>query len=119
MRRNGALRVLALSGILGFWIGITCFPTWQVAVESAQVIAGLVSYPADNPFYIYHLKLWTALHEILAVLLRAGLSEITLSEIVSGVLGMVSLQALSMFVFAFSRDVVSAVGTAFVIFLSG
>jgi hypothetical protein len=51
--------------------------------------------------------------------LRAGLSEITLSEIVSGVLGMVSLQALSMFVFAFSRDIVSAVGTAFVIFLSG
>jgi hypothetical protein len=119
MTRNGALWVLALSGMLGFWIGIACFPTWQVAVESAQVIAGLVSYPPDNPFYIYHLKLWTVLHEILAVLLRAGLSEITLSEIVSGALGMVSLQALSIFVFAFSRDVVYAVGAAFVIFLSG
>ena len=119
MTRNGALWALALSGMLGFWIGIKCFPTWQVAVESAQVIAGLVIYPPDNPFYIYHVKLWTVLHEILAVLLRAGLSEITLSEIVSGVLGMVSLQALSMFVFAFSRDVVYSVGAALVIFLGG
>jgi len=87
-------------------------------VETAQVVAGLVEYPADNPFYIYHAKLWTALHQILAVPLWFGVSESTLSEIVSGLLGMVSFQALSMVVYAFSRGGLYAIGAAFAIFLS-
>ena len=48
------------------------FPDWQVAVETAQVVAGLVTYPADNIFFIYHTKLWTVLHQILAVAARRG-----------------------------------------------
>ena len=101
------LVVLAFSGLLGFWIGGVRLPSWHVAVESAQVVAGLVQYPRDNPFYIYHTKLWTVLHQIGAVLLRAGVSEIALSRILSGVLGMLSFQALSMFVWALSRDAVA------------
>jgi hypothetical protein len=116
--RYRALWVLALSGLMGFWIGITGFRDWQVAVETAQVIAGLVEYPADNPFYIYHVKLWTVLHQILAVPLWFGVSESALSEMVSGLLGMVSFQALAMFVYAFSRDGLYAIGSAFAIFLS-
>ena len=46
--------VLVLSGILGFRIGLVGFPTWHICLETAQVVAGLVHYPADNPFYIYH-----------------------------------------------------------------
>jgi len=88
--QHRALWVLALSGLLGLWIGITGFPNWQVAVETAQVVAGLVTYPSDNPFYIYHVKLWTVLHQVLALLLRLGVSEIALSEMLSGLLGMVS-----------------------------
>ncbi len=67
--RDSAYRpyvVLAVSGAIGFVLGTTVFATWQVAVESAQVVAGLVKYPADNPFYIYHLQLWTVLHQICA-----------------------------------------------------
>jgi hypothetical protein len=116
--RDEAVWALALSGLLGFWLGMACAPNWQVAVETAQVIAGLVTYPAGNPFYIYHLQLWSALTEVLAVLLRLGLSEVTLSEILSGVLGMVSVQALTMCVYALSRDLGLAIGAAFVIFLS-
>ena len=69
---NGALWVLLLSGILGFGVGMIGFPDWQVAVETAQVVAGLVPYPPDNIFYIYHTRLWTALHQMLAVALRRG-----------------------------------------------
>jgi hypothetical protein len=47
----GALWVLLLSGLLGFRVGMTGFPDWQVAVETAQVVAGLVPYPPDNIFY--------------------------------------------------------------------
>jgi hypothetical protein len=116
--RRHPLWLLLVSGILGFRVGMIGFPDWQVAVETAQVVAGIVEYPAGNPFYVYHTKLWTVLHQMLAFLLWAGVSEITLSRLVSGVLGMVSFQALSMFVYAFSGDFLLAVGSAFVIFLS-
>src|SRR5436190_16955722 len=109
MARNGPLATAALSGILGYWIGYRCLPAWQVAIEPAQVIAGIVSYPIDNPNYIYEIKLWTILHQALAPALRAGVSEIALSQVLSGVVGMLALQALSLFVFAFCRDVLYAV----------
>ena len=109
----------ALSGLLGFATGFWCLPSWQVAVETAQVIAGLVRYPADNPFYIYHVKLWTILHQVLALLLRAGVSEVALSQALSGVVGMISLQALALLIYAFSRDAVYSAAAAFVVFLSG
>ncbi len=113
-----AFWVLAISGLLGFRVGIIGFPTWQIAVESAQVVAGLVPYPPDNPFYLYHTKLWSLVIQACALLLRAGVSEITLSLVLSGVLGMVSFQALSMVVFALSRSVPLSIGTAFVVFVS-
>ena len=114
----GALWVLLLSGIIGFRVGMLGFPDWQVAVETAQVVAGLVTYPADNIFYIYHTRLWTAMHQILAVALGAGVTEITLSLIVSGVQGMLAFQALALFVYALSRDVFLAIGAAALIFFT-
>src|SRR5204862_7117957 len=110
------LWVLLASGVLGFRIGMSGFPDWQVAVETSQVLAGLVKYPAGNPFFIYHLKLWTIVHQLLAPLLALGVSEIRLSLIVSGVLGMVTFQALSMVVYALSRDAWLAIGAAVFIF---
>ena len=114
----GALWVLLLSGILGFRVGMLGFPDWQVAVETAQVVARLVPYPPDNIFYIYHTRLWTALHQILALGLRAGVSELTLSLVVSGVQGMLTFQALALFVYALGRDVLLAVGAAALIFFT-
>jgi hypothetical protein len=113
-----SLWVLLLSGILGFRVGMLGFPDWQVAVETAQVTAGLVVYPPDNIFYIYHMRLWTVLHQILAIPLRGGVSEIRLSLIVSGVEGMLTFQALAMFVHALSRSVLLAVGAAALIFFT-
>ena len=115
---NRGLWVLLASGLLGFHVGMTGFPDWQVAVETSQVVAGLVDYPAGTPFYIYHTKLWTILHQICALVLRAGVSEIRLSLVLSGVLGMVTFQALAMFVYAFSRDAVVAIGAAALIFFT-
>jgi hypothetical protein len=117
-RDAGPWWVLLASGLLGFRVGMAGFPDWQVAVETSQVIAGLVKYPAGNPFFVYHIKLWTVLHQILAVLLRLGVSEIRLSLVISGVLGMVTFQALSMVVYAFSRDTWLAIGAAAVIFFT-
>lgn len=117
-RRVGALTTLAVSGLAGYYVGSHGFPEWQVPVESAQVLAGLVRYPADNPFFIYHLKLWTLLHQVCAVLLAAGVSEIRLSIILSGISGMVSFQALAMTVYAFSHSTWLSTLAAIVIFAS-
>jgi len=102
--RRGTLVTLAVSGVIGYYVGSRGFPEWQVPVETAQVVAGLVRYPAGNPFFIYHLKLWTLLHQVGAALLAAGMSEIRLSTILSGVTGMVSFQALATVTYAFSRS---------------
>ena len=115
---TGATWVLLLSGILGFRMGMIGFPEWQVAVETAQVVAGIVTYPPDNIFYIYHTRLWTVLHQVLALALRAGVGEITLSLVVSGLQGMLTFQALALFVYALSRDVLLAVGAAALIFFT-
>jgi hypothetical protein len=107
--------VLTASGIGGVHAGMVTFPDWQVAVETAQVVGGIVHYPAGNPFYIYHLKLWTVLHQASALLLFSGVSEIALSRILSGLIGMISFQALAMIVYALSRDTLLAIGSAFLI----
>ena len=110
--------VLLISGVLGFWVGAIGFPTWAIPVESAQVVAGLVRYPLDNPFYIYHTRIWTIVIQLCAVVLRAGVSEITLSRVLSGLLGMASFQALALVAYAVGGDALIAIGSAFVIFFS-
>ena len=117
-RRHQALWVLTLSGLFGFRVGVVGFPNWQVPVETAQVVARIVQYPADNPFYIYHTKLWALLHQVCAVLLRLGVSKIALSLFLSGLVAMASFQALSLFVYALNGRVWFAVGAAVVVFLS-
>src|SRR5918999_375916 len=92
---TAALVTLVASGALGFHLGYARFPHWQIPVESAQVLAGLVVYPHETPFYIHHMDLWTVLHQICALLLMGGVSEIALSRTLSGVLGMLSFQALA------------------------
>jgi len=79
--------------------------SWQVAIESAQVLAGLVSYPLENSFNYYHLKAWTLANQIPALFLWAGLSERFLSFFLSGLLGAISFTSLSLCTFALCRSV--------------
>jgi hypothetical protein len=73
---------------------------------------------APTPFSLYHAELWTILHQALAVLLRIGFSEILLSKLLSGVIGMLSLQALAMVVYAVSGDALVSMGTAGLFFVT-
>lgn len=116
-RRRVAL-TLAITGLAGFSVGWVIFPEWQVAVETAQVVAGLVTYPPDNPFYTYHTKLWTLLHQASAVLLLAGVSERVVSLMLCGLMGMLSFQALAMVTLALSRSALIAIGTPFLVLVT-
>lgn len=102
-RYSSVIKLTFFCGLFGFILGSTIYATWQNAVESSQALAGIVSYPSDNIFYLYHVKAWTILHQIPALFLRAGVSEITLSIIMSGIVGMISFQALGLTTYVFSR----------------
>lgn len=94
--------VLFVCGICGLCYGLTA--GWQIAVESAQVVAGQVIYPLDNPFYMYHVKSWTLLHQLPALLLKCGVAEHVVSLLVSCTAAVVMQQALGLLSYAFSRD---------------
>src|SRR5678815_2262004 len=102
--------VVVVAGVLGLRAGAVLFPDWQVAVETAQVTARIVRYPIQTPFSVYHAELWTVLHQVLAVFLRLGVSEITLSRVLSGVMGMLSFQAIALIVYGLSADALVAIG---------
>ncbi len=110
--------LLALGGAIGFWLGAR-EATWQAAVEPAQILAGLVEYPRNNPFYMHQSRIWTVLHQLGAICLSCGISERTLSLLTSGILGMFIYQALSMTVFVFSRGLLISLLGPFFVFLSG
>jgi hypothetical protein len=110
--------VLIVAGVLGFRAGMVQFPDWQVAVETAQVVAKVVRYPTATPFSVYHAELWTILHQVLAVFLRLGASEITLSRVLSGVLGMLSFQAIGLVVYAISCDALVAIGACALVWVT-
>jgi len=94
--------VLFVGAVCGLYFGLTC--GWQIAVESAQVVAGVVEYPANNPFYMYHIKAWTLLHQLPALLLACGVSERVLSMLIACAASVLVEQALGLITYAFSRD---------------
>jgi hypothetical protein len=101
--------VLVASGAIGFVLGGLWRPSWQDAIEPAQVLAGLVHYPPDNPVYIYSVRTWTVLHQAIAALLACGVPERAMAVVVSGATGMLSLQALALVVLAVGGEVALAI----------
>lgn len=107
-KRNLAITV-AVSAAIGFLIGVGPASTWQVAVESAQAISGVISYPDVNPFYRYHITAWTLLNQLLAVFLTMGIDERTLSMWVSGLLAALNFSGLSLWCFVLCRNTAASV----------
>lgn len=101
----GFRSVLLITGTAGFLLGAIVFPNWQHAVEGAQITAGLVKYTSPSPFYWYQANLWTLSHQLPALLMWLGFTEKVLSIIISGLLGMISFQAIGLSALAFSGDV--------------
>src|SRR5688572_16781065 len=114
-----ALQALAASGIVGFIAGAWAHADWQVAAEPAQVLSGVVDYPWASPAFLYQAKLFTALHQVAALLYKVGFSEKGISIVFSGLLVMVSYQALAMTAFALSRRALLSVSVPLLIHATG
>jgi hypothetical protein len=101
--------LLAASALIGAWLGAFYFSTWQAAVETAQVHAGIVEYPLDNPFNHYHLKAWSLLHNVLAPFLWLGVPERALSIALSMGLCAAAFVLLASVAFMLSENVALSV----------
>lgn len=110
-------RVLLVSGLAGWCLGVA-HVDWQWALEHAQVMAGVVYYPPEHPLAAHHASAWSLVSQLCAVGLRLGLTEATLSWLLSGLMGVVSCQAIALMVFALSGRVLASVGAVFVVILS-
>jgi len=103
-RLSPAARVLGLSGVLGLLAG--CLnATFQVSVETGQVLAGIVTYPPDSSFFMYHVSAFSLVNHLSALLVWITNSEIVSSVIISGIVGMVSFQALGLLIYVINRDI--------------
>lgn len=115
LEQHRKLVVFCLSAVGGAVMGMWR-SDWQVAVEPAQVIAGLVKYPSTNPFYIYEVKAWTILHQLAAIGLRAGLTEGQLSLIFSALAGAMAFGAIALWTLAFSESIPLAILVPFYVY---
>jgi len=90
-------------------------PSYQVAIEPAQVLAGVVSYPPGNPFATYQLQAWTIWHQILAPLLAVGVGERALAIATSAAVGAISFTALAVMALAYGARPAFAIATPFLL----
>ena len=107
----------AICGCIGFAFGLSN-STWQVTVETGQVLSGIVEYPKDNPFYMYHIKVFTIVNHFSSLLLRVGISERVASIIISGLLGLISFEAIGTLIFTISRNVFLSIIGVMLIYLA-
>ena len=111
--------IVVVSSLLGFLAGAFIEPTWQDVIEPAQVLAGVVQYPTDNPVYLYSVHTWTLLHQLTALAITAGIPERTLAIIVSGGIGSLSFVALSLTTRAMGAPALIAALSPVLIYTSG
>lgn len=90
-------------------------PSYQVAIEPAQVLAGVVSYPPGNPFAGYQSQVWTIWHQILAPLLAIGVGERALAIATSAAVGAISFTALAVMALAYGARPALAFAAPFVL----
>jgi hypothetical protein len=105
---------LAASAALGFAFGLL-YPATHVAIEPAQLLAGVVAYPQGNAFALYESRVWTVLHQLLALPLLAGVGERTLTQVVSGAVGALNFAALAAFARALGAPASIATFAAFLV----
>ena len=113
--KRPVLIILLISGFFGALLGLL-HAQYQWLIEPTQILAGLVKYPHSNPFYIISTKTWNIIHQILALALNLGISERTLSFLLSSIVGMVSFQALAVFSIALSHNLLFSLFTPFFVF---
>ena len=104
----------AIGGALFGFVGAG----WQSIIESAQVLAGVVPYRAQDIEYHYLIKIPVLQDHIAALLMWLGADEVLVCRIASGVTTALMFQAWGLFVFGLSRSAPMGVGAPFLVMAS-
>jgi hypothetical protein len=75
------LSLLAFAAGIGLILSLLAPITEQEGIDGALVLAGIVHYPPQSPMNQYFLGSWTVIHQIGALLLRAGLDQAYVNEL--------------------------------------
>jgi hypothetical protein len=76
------LSLLVCAMAVGLLLGLLAPPTNQEGIDGSLVLAGIVHYPTQSPMYQYFFGSWTLIHQLGALLLRAGLDQAWVNEII-------------------------------------
>lgn len=108
-------KVLFYSGLIGFLVGIFWKADWQWSIEVAQVIAGVVHVPENNPIMIFARHLYApVLIWPQVLLLKAGFSSWFISVFYSGLQSSVSFIAVSAMLLLFSGNAIFSIVMPFI-----
>ncbi len=106
--------LLALGSIFGLIFSLQR-ATWQVPVETAQVLMGLVPYEPSALPYAYNVSVFSLLNYVAWLFLELGGSEVVSSVLVGAVVGILGGQVLAAVMFAVVRNVYVAVALSVVL----
>ncbi len=95
--------LLLISGFLGAIAGAVT-ATWQVPIETAQVLLGLVSYDRGALPYAYHVTAFSMMNHIGCLFLAITHSEAASSILLSSLMGIVVMQTVAMAIFLIFRN---------------
>lgn len=105
---------LCLAITLGFIVGLL-HPRQHVAVEQGQVLAGVVEYDHTNPWYIYQAKAWNASAQLSALGLRLGIPAVSMSLIMSGIVGALFMASVALLSLAVTNRITVSILVPFII----
>ncbi len=89
--------------LIGLYCGLNKV-TEQVATETGMVLAGMVNYSPDTPFYLYNIKVFALINQLSALLVWITGSPVFVNIFTSALLGAISCMALCLMIYAFSRN---------------
>lgn len=100
--------VIGVAALLGAALGVLVKPVWTDNLIPAQIIAGVVEYPADSLVPLTYLRPHSLVTQLAALLLWMGIQEWYVSLIFSGLQGALACAALTTLALAISRHWLSA-----------
>lgn len=113
--KNSFATTIVGATAIGLWCGFNNI-TYQVCTETGMVLAGMIKYPPEIPFYLYNIKVYSLINQLCAGLIFLSFSPNFVNILVSVLLAVVSSLALSLLIFALNRNLyVSLFGLCMII----
>jgi hypothetical protein len=101
--QNPAPILLILCALLvGLLLGVMAPAPEQFGMHGSLVLAGIVNYPPQSPMSAYFLDSWTIIHQFGALLLRAGVHQTYVNELIFVIPCALLVCAYAMIVYGFS-----------------